>query len=104
MTPLRTGSDLLACELPELPPRAVDTPTTSATSAAMRRYLIPHPLLRPGLTHRSDNRGDCLKRSKRKLGPGRIAPGCESMSDPVDGSREPQPDEHNIEVVKHNRG
>jgi hypothetical protein len=43
MTPLRTGSDLLACELPALPPRAADTPTTSATSAAMKRYLIITP-------------------------------------------------------------
>jgi hypothetical protein len=44
MTPFLTpGGAALVCELPALPPRAVETPTTRATSAATTRYFILTP-------------------------------------------------------------
>src|SRR5438270_3518737 len=43
ITPFLTGRAWLGRELPAPPPRAVETPTTRATSAATTRYFILTP-------------------------------------------------------------
>src|SRR5438552_3005723 len=79
MTPFLTPGAAFVCDLPALPPRAVETPTTRATRAAMTRYFILTPFFDRAL--RTGPMGDCLERTGRTPAVEVVRP-CRSRAEP----------------------